>query len=88
MVGNVWEWVWDPYEERATAAPSLTGQAKERLLRGGSFLKGPQSAHLANRNKLDSNRATDQHGFRLARNHEPTPAAPPTSATVPRRGTP
>jgi len=38
MLGNVWEWVQDAYNEKVFADPTPLGQGREHVLKGGGFL--------------------------------------------------
>jgi formylglycine-generating enzyme required for sulfatase activity len=55
MSGNVWEWVWDWYDNSAYAAgavrdPLGPASGSYRVLRGGSWINVPQRARVAYRN--------------------------------------
>ncbi|RKZ74955.1 MAG: formylglycine-generating enzyme family protein [Candidatus Parabeggiatoa sp. nov. 1] len=58
-VGNVWEWCADPWHDNYENAPTdgsiweKTGENR-RLLRGGSFLSGPNGCRAANRYRNSS----------------------------------
>jgi formylglycine-generating enzyme required for sulfatase activity len=72
MIGNVWEWVQDCYQESYMGAPT-DGSAREgskceaRVLRGGSWLDDPQVAHSAFRGRDAPAIRDNVSGFRLAR---------------------
>ncbi|MCP3893391.1 MAG: formylglycine-generating enzyme family protein, partial [Bacteroides sp.] len=71
LVGNVWEWIADPYHKNYEDAPkdgSIWKEGEEgdsRILRGGSWRNLPLHCRIANRHKTDSD---DKHiGFRCYR---------------------
>ncbi|MEF8734005.1 MAG: SUMF1/EgtB/PvdO family nonheme iron enzyme [Candidatus Accumulibacter meliphilus] len=72
MIGNVWEWVQDCYQDSYTGAPA-DGSAREggkceaRVLRGGSWTHSPQFARSAYRIWVAPASRGDDSGFRLAR---------------------
>ncbi|MYD99845.1 MAG: formylglycine-generating enzyme family protein [Alphaproteobacteria bacterium] len=72
MLGNVWEWVedcWNPSHAGAPADGSarLSGDCNWRVLRGGSWLNGPESLRSAARFRTSSEeRAYYVNGFRVA----------------------
>jgi len=72
MIGNVWEWVEDCYQDSYTGAPTdgsarTSGSCERRVLRGGSWYSDPGNARSAER--LWNTPAVRQgsFGFRLAR---------------------
>ncbi len=73
MVGNVWEWCWDRYDEAYYASsadrdPAGPDDGAGRVIRGGSWDYEPSWARVANRNfasKPTTRRGS--LGFRLAR---------------------
>ena len=72
MHGNVWEWVEDCWNGSHAGAPSdgsacTTGDCSNRVLRGGSWLNGPQSLRSADRSGSTSGVRSGDIGFRLAR---------------------
>jgi len=72
MLGNVWEWVQDCWNENYEPASVVgntweTGDCSRRLLRGGSWDVNPHSLRSAHRNwNLAPSRSLDV-GFRVAR---------------------
>jgi len=72
MLGNVWEWVQDCYQDSYTGAPA-DGSAREggkcevRVLRGGSWNDDPRIARSANRSGGAPAFRSFDSGFRLAR---------------------
>jgi len=72
MHGNVWEWVEDLWHANYEGAPTdgsewvKGGDATRRVLRGGSWLTGPQYVRAASRSG-DPDQPDRALGFRLAR---------------------
>ncbi len=72
LIGNVWEWVQDCYQDSYAGAPA-DGSAREggkceaRVLRGGGWDSGPGYARSAGRNGNRPGDRDDNLGFRLAR---------------------
>src|SRR5262249_20413800 len=71
--GNVWEWTQDCWNENNEGNPGngsarTTDDCMEHVIRGGSWLREPQSLRAANRSGVivDDKPAPDV-GFRLAR---------------------
>jgi formylglycine-generating enzyme required for sulfatase activity len=71
MIGNVWEWVEDCYNETYAGAPSdgsawTSGDCSLRVLRGGSayYAEGRRSA---SRLRLTLTNRGSNAGFRVAR---------------------
>jgi len=76
MHGNVWEWVEDcdhySYEGAPTDGTAWTaGDCRYRVVRGGSWLSGPQDLRSANRSRLDSVFRNPDLGFRVGRTLTP-----------------
>ncbi len=72
MIGNVWEWTQDCWNDSYSAAPVdgspwLTGDCGRRVVRGGSWLDGPGSARAAFRFRNGPGFRNYNLGFRLAR---------------------
>ena len=73
MVGNVWEWVQDCWNETLASMPAdgaarLTGDCRLRVGRGGSWESGPGIARTAFRYRDIPGLRERQLGFRVARN--------------------
>ncbi len=76
--GNVWEWVADCWTEDETELPTdelafqPTNQAycRDRVVRGGSFLRGPEAVRSAYRRTIPGERRSLEIGFRVARSLE------------------
>ena len=72
MLGNVWEWVADCWNESYAGAPAdgsawTSGDCSRRVLRGGSWVSGPWFVRSASRNWSSSGNRGDDLGFRVAR---------------------
>jgi len=75
MLGNVWEWVQDCYNDSYEDAPADGSprepadgsQCARRVLRGGSWLHVPLYVRSANRFRNAPDFRSDNFGFRLAR---------------------
>ena len=88
MVGNVWEWTADCWNENYEGAPSngsawIEGDCSGRVIRGGSWRDGPGTLRSANRgtSHTDDDRGSNL-GFRLARTLSAgAEAAPATQET-------
>jgi len=75
MIGNVWEWTEDCWNENYSGAPAdgsswQTGNCQRRVLRGGSWISRPWNARSAGRNWiLTGIRINSDIGFRAARTY-------------------
>ncbi|WP_339136578.1 MAG: formylglycine-generating enzyme family protein [Candidatus Electrothrix sp. GW3-4] len=76
MLGNVWEWVADPWHEDYDGAPE-DGKIWEndkpdenRVIRGGSWNNKARNCRSACRNRNEPDNRNDNIGFRCARAHE------------------
>jgi len=72
MIGNVWEWVEDCWNESYGGAPAdgsawKTGECGRRVVRGGSWGSVPDSARSAKRIWDGTGYRSDFLGFRVAR---------------------
>jgi formylglycine-generating enzyme required for sulfatase activity len=70
--GNVWEWVDDCWNDSYQGAPAdgsawTTGDCQRRVLRGGSWIDGPELLRAASRFKYRSDYRDFDAGFRVAR---------------------
>ena len=83
MHGNVWEWVYDRYdedfygrEESKVTNPvnMMTGARVVRVLRGGSFSVWPGDTRSANRNRLPPSLQVRHGGLRVVRGRAPSMA--------------
>jgi len=72
MLGNVWEWTADCWNDSYTGAPSdggawTQGTCERRVLRGGSWDNGPGFVRSANRSGYGIGTRANGVGFRVAR---------------------
>ena len=71
MLGNVWEWVEDSYNDSYNGAPAdgsaWPGKGAKRVLRGGSWYDAPQYVRAARRDSGKPAKRYDNFGFRVAR---------------------
>ena len=72
MIGNVWEWVQDCWNESYGGAPADgsawgAGDCGRRVLRGGSWDDFPEAARSANRSRVEPGNRYYRFGFRVAR---------------------
>ena len=73
MIGNVWDWCWDWYDD--TSAPSITASTpasgassgSDRVDRGGSWQSGDDYCLVAYRGSLSPSDRFDNLGFRVVR---------------------
>lgn len=95
MHGNVWEWVADlhcPYPEGLAVDPVGSCSSTLRVIRGGSWAFGADSARCALRYTHRPQDRGPSLGFRVARDLRPRPGSaspsPPRPARAPPPGTP
>ena len=72
MLGNVWEWVEDCWNEGYAGAPELavprvSGSCNERVFRGGAWNSTPTTLRTAYRDRESKEERHDNLGFRVAR---------------------
>jgi formylglycine-generating enzyme required for sulfatase activity len=72
MHGNVWEWVEDCWNDSYEGAPAdggawTSGDCGRRVLRGGSWLNGPEGLRSASRGRGSTGFRFVGNGFRVAR---------------------
>lgn len=69
MLGNVWEWVQDCYEEFKPTfiVELLSGQCEKRVFKGGSWHYGPGTIYAGLRAGIRVNKSGDLDGFRVAK---------------------
>jgi len=72
MIGNVYEWTEDCWNDNYNGAPTdgstwQYGDCQKRVLRGGSWRIDPRNARSANRGMVNSDDRVDGSGFRVAR---------------------
>ena len=72
MIGNVWEWVGDCWNDSYDGAPAdgstwTTGDCRLAVLRGGSWGYFPRSARVASRHRGERELGLSTNGFRVLR---------------------
>ena len=76
MLGNVYEWTLDCSHDNYAGTPPVEGSAwleadkgdcSRRMVRGGSWFNLPQNLRSADRNRLNTDDADNNTGFRVAR---------------------
>ena len=72
MIGNVWEWVDDCWNDTYEGAPTdgstwATGDCRLAVLRGGSWGYFPRSARAASRHRAERGIGLSTNGFRVLR---------------------
>ena len=70
MSGNVWEWVWDAYDQTYPSTvedPVVRGGAFSRVSRGGSWRDNARNSRVATRHWGQQSFGYVAQGFRLAR---------------------
>ena len=70
--GNAWEWVQDCWNDNYKGAPSdgsawTTGDCSHRVLRGGSWVNGPENLRSSVRYWNGAVKRYSNCGFRIAR---------------------
>ena len=76
VLGNVWEWVEDCWNESYRGAPRdgsawESGECGRRVLRGGSWFSGPRYVRSAFRLGITTGNRINYYGFRVARTLTP-----------------
>ena len=61
MVGNVWQWTTSPPPE------GMTTDAGSVIIKGGSWLEGPNELRISNHRAVDPSETASDRGFRLVR---------------------
>jgi len=73
MSGNVFEWVWDPWDKAAyqrgdVRDPVSSKNSRGRLFRGGGSLYEPLYCRVSFRGRYIATRRDPSQGFRFLRN--------------------
>ncbi|MDH3486233.1 MAG: formylglycine-generating enzyme family protein [Myxococcales bacterium] len=74
MLGNVWEWCWDGYDEYPDGPvenPIGADEAIRRVFRGGSWAEDQSFLRVGNRNRADPEVSGNRIGFRVVRSDLP-----------------
>jgi len=73
MLGNVWEWCLDSHTPALQGGddPAQVGDAKDRVVRGGSWSQLPRGCRAARRSWLAPDTRSEETGFRVACVFEP-----------------
>lgn len=76
MAPNVWQWVQDCYQDDYKGAPTdgserTSGDCKNRVVRGGSWVDGPQNGRSASRFGDSTDLRNSAVGFRAGRTLTP-----------------
>jgi formylglycine-generating enzyme required for sulfatase activity len=74
MLGNVWEWTADCWNENYNRAPTdgrawTNGECAQRVMRGGSWSLGPRVLRSASRSGATISFRVNNRGFRIARTY-------------------
>jgi len=74
--GNVWEWTEDCWNGTYYGAPTdgsarISGDCRERVVRGGSWIDDPRMLRSAARNRALSDTRARYRGFRVVRTFDP-----------------
>lgn len=70
MLGNVWQWTSDCWDQQPRAATGASGSAEScrfRVLRGGSWMSDASNVRVTSRQRTDPEDADINIGFRVAR---------------------
>jgi formylglycine-generating enzyme required for sulfatase activity len=65
MLGNVYEWCLDEFEEKQAHEEPFKGNPGARVLRGGSFNINPGDARCAHRRRNTPSHSNSNYGFRV-----------------------
>ncbi len=82
VLGNVWEFVADCWNETYLGAPTdgrawtEQGNCDQQIARGGSWASYPWTLHLAFRTRTGASSRSNTRGFRIARQNSPVSALP------------
>ncbi len=79
MLGNVWEWVWDYYDQypqQSVNDPTGPTSGNRKVVRGGSWYGNADLCRSANRTKMKPISKSHNLGFRIVRTIESTSPDP------------
>lgn len=69
MIGNVWEWVGDPYPVKSTENPGGKEPSILRIVKGGGWTSPAKIARISFRNVVDPNLKNPTFGFRCSKSY-------------------